>query len=197
MGPDKSIIFNKLKLNRVLQRGADWQQKIWDDYVKIDGLVRLWDDDMVKRNVTYADIQQLTLDWLTHFIQPGVGRPSHSGYVPGHYNRDDITPYMHMLMCHFPEFIQRHGSLEKFSSAVTERCNGVDGRAFFGCTSRRVAGGEALKELLTRRLRLLVNPQAALLSSKEVTCSCPNCGKGYCKKGWLDKHVEQTGHVSS
>lgn len=187
MGPDKLKLFSRLKLSELMEKNAEWQQKIWRDFMEINSNVKMWANELATNNITPAIIRSKVTAWLKYFSSPGIGRPLSRNFIPGHFPKDEITPYMHLLQHHVPELIERHGCIAKFSSAVTERCNFEDGNAFFATTSRRISNGESLKELLMRRLRILFNPEATSLY--RYTCSCEKCGKQYVRPGNLKKHI--------
>lgn len=135
---------------------AAWQQQLWNQYNEISDLLAMWRPELQQRCITPQLVQQKVMAFLTLFAQPGTGAPGTSTYVKGHFSRDDITPYMHALLNHVPQLMDRHGDIVHFGTAVTERTNGDDQHAYFTNTSRRP--DSTMRELALRRYRILMNP---------------------------------------
>ena len=64
-------------------------QELWVDFMNIIGDLKLDYND--KKGVDA--LQMKIKDWLTKFTDRGI------------YQAKDVTPYMHALFCHVPEFL--------------------------------------------------------------------------------------------
>jgi hypothetical protein len=65
--------------------------------------------------------------WVKTFCQPTRGEMNSAATIPGLYRKEDVTPYMHMLVMHVP-FFMRHlkekgFSLRLFSTSSIEKKN--------------------------------------------------------------------------
>ncbi|GBC44604.2 hypothetical protein GLOIN_2v1778530 [Rhizophagus irregularis DAOM 181602=DAOM 197198] len=83
--------------------------------------------------------------WLDLFLTPYQGEPNTISFKKGLYRPKDITPYMHVLINHIPEFIKLHGhfGLAAFSCAGVEKKNHDQVSAFFRKTMKD--GGKGIE----------------------------------------------------
>ena len=66
-------------------------------------------------NISSSDFFAKATNWVTHYLALG-------GIAPG-FEKRSITPYMHCMVYHIPQFIARHGSIKKFSGQLVEKTN--------------------------------------------------------------------------
>ena len=86
------------------------------------------------------------------------------------YHGDKVTPYMHSMMFHVPEFFQLHGSLLPFTQQGLEKYDCMT-KIYFRSTSHR--GKEALKQnkIASNILEMLMQDQPNDLSSDVQTAA--------------------------
>ena len=66
------------------------------------------------------------------------------------YQTSDVTPYMHAMAMHVPEFLNLYGGISKFSQGL-EKLNDVTTKDFLRGTNHR---NGALQQILERRNRV-------------------------------------------
>jgi len=81
--------------------------------------------------------------WLKIFLTPSTGIPNSDNFVQGLYRPNDVTPYMHVLVFHIHEFIEKHKKwgLKSFSCAPVENKNHQQVTQFFRKTLRDGGNG--------------------------------------------------------
>ena len=132
VGPEKLKLFSKLNLPQMYPDLPNAQkiQKIWKDFLSIYNLLR-------SVNTGSQEIKQEAKEWITLFLEV--------------YQTKHVTPYMHTLIYHIPEFISLHGSLAPFSQQGLERLNDTITKDYFRSTNHR---DDALQSLLKKLNRL-------------------------------------------
>src|SRR4051794_14972467 len=72
------------------------------------------------------------------FVAPSTGVVDTPGWHAGMYTTKNVTPYMHLLVYHVPEFIRAHRTigLNAFSCSALEKKNHLQVRQFFSKTSK-------------------------------------------------------------
>ncbi len=88
------------------------------------------------------------------------------------YQTKHVTPYMHALMHHVPEFIRLHGSLVKFNQQGLEKLNQNQTKDFYRATNFRRQ--EAVFMLLQKWNRLKEVEDEGYKRQKQVQF-CSNC----------------------
>ena len=63
------------------------------------------------------------------------------------YQTKHVTPYMHLLVSHIPQFLEMHGTLAPFSQQGLEKLNDNLTKDYFRSTNHRDC--DALKQMLT------------------------------------------------
>jgi hypothetical protein len=69
------------------------------------------------------------------------------------YSRKDVTTYMHILVYHYGEFLEKYGGIEKFANYALESKHSIMKRILAGCTSGFSRGPA---ELVRQELRMLI-----------------------------------------
>ena len=61
--------------------------------------------------------------WFNLFLTPHQGKPNTLSFKKGLYRPKDVTPYIHVLINHIPEFIELHQrfGFAAFSCATVEK----------------------------------------------------------------------------
>ncbi|CAG8584520.1 1696_t:CDS:2, partial [Scutellospora calospora] len=103
-----------------------------------------------KLDLTDEDIinfKTLARQWVKNFCQPTIETKEGKILQEGLYQRDDITPYMHVLACHIPKFMKflktKNLNLRWFSCSGIEKKNHNHVQLFYGGTT--MGGGNSLK----------------------------------------------------
>ena len=132
IGPEKIKLFSKLVIPELFPDfpQGDKVQKIWQDFMAIYNLLR-------SAHTEKEQIKESATKWLKLFLDV--------------YQTKHVTPYMHTLVFHIPEFIKLYGSLAPFSQQGLERLNDSLTKDYFRSTSHRE---DALKILLLKLNRL-------------------------------------------
>ncbi|CAG8855323.1 43433_t:CDS:2, partial [Gigaspora margarita] len=78
---------------------------------------RLWNgfnelyEDMHKQRINGVEFKKKALEWINLFLTPSSGNPNHpQTFIKGLYRPYDITPYIHTLVYHIPEFLNLHSN---------------------------------------------------------------------------------------
>ena len=69
-------------------------QRIWKDFYEIDKKIS-------KNIIDYQTLKTKTENWMKDFLSI--------------YTKDNVTPYMHIFVNHFHEFLRLYGDLSAFS----------------------------------------------------------------------------------
>jgi len=62
-------------------------------------------------------------DWLRNFLDV--------------YQATNVTPYVHLLSCHIPEFIKKYGTIAPFSQQGLEQLNDIITKDYYRSTNHR------------------------------------------------------------
>ena len=154
VGPEKIKLFSKFVITDLFPDfpQGDKVQKIWKDFMVIYDLLRC-------TNTKKEQIKELAIKWLKLFLEV--------------YQTRHVTPYMHTLVFHIPEFIELYGSLAPFSQQGLERLNDCLTKDYFRSTNHRQ---DALKTLLLK-LNRLEELQSEERHKREHHCRlCNNLG---------------------
>ncbi len=92
------------------ERGAA-VEKLWKDFMALL--------DRVDDHKPGADLDQLQADlivWMTSFLRL--------------YGNADITPYLHIFVCHAVDMVRRHGALRRFKCQTAEKLNNCHQKAW-------------------------------------------------------------------
>ncbi|CAG8855381.1 41050_t:CDS:1, partial [Gigaspora margarita] len=99
-------------------------EKLWRDFFSLYKLMRSKDE------LADATINKFEIDarnWVSTFCQPTLKKATGEIIQEGIYQRQDVTPYMHVLACHIPAFMRLLKSeglkLRYFSSSSLEKKN--------------------------------------------------------------------------
>jgi len=68
------------------------------------------------------------------------------------YQMKHVTPYMHLLVSHIPQFLEMHGTLAPFSQQGLEKLNNDLTKDYFRSTNHR--DSDALKQMLLKPNRI-------------------------------------------
>ena len=106
-GPEKLKLFHKIDIETLFPGipNATLVQKIWKDFLNIYNTLCLNPINVSQ----IKEVRTTVRNWLTLFLSV--------------YQSRHITPYMHTLIFHVPEFLNLYGSLLPFSQQGLEKLN--------------------------------------------------------------------------
>lgn len=135
-GPEKLKLFNKIDIAAVFPGvpNATLIHKIWKDFLTIYNTLCL---NPINRN-QIKDFQVSVQKWLSLFLSV--------------YQSRHVTPYMHTLIFHVPEFLNLYGSLLPFSQQGPEKLNDNLTKDYYRNTNHQEQ--DALRQLLLKLNRL-------------------------------------------
>lgn len=166
VGPEKLKLFSKINLPELYPDlpNVEKIQKIWKDFLSIYNLLR-------SLNTDSQEVKEEATKWITLFLEV--------------YQTKHVTPYMHTLVYHIPEFISLYGSLAPFSQQGLEKLNDNITKDYFRSTNHRK---DSLESLMMKLNRL-----QELSDTKEQTHYQIHCCK-LCKQ---PGHNSRTCHLNS
>lgn len=140
MGDDKKTVLQFFNLKLLFKPSrAELIRKLWDGFYKLYCALR-------NKNTDPAQLKQQSLEWLSLFLTPSRGNPSHpKTYIRGLYMPSQITPYIHAFVYHGWELLEKHKrwGLKAFSCSAVEKKNHNQVSTFFRKTLKN--GGDLLK----------------------------------------------------
>ncbi|GES80397.1 hypothetical protein GLOIN_2v1477112 [Rhizophagus clarus] len=137
MGQDKLKVLEFFDLNKVLPpTRANVIRNLWNGFFNLYTAIRdpTTDPKIFKKNAKML---------LKIFLTPSTGTPNSDNFVQGLYRPSDVTPYIHVLVFHIHEFMERHKKwgLKSFSCAPVENKNHQHVTQFFRKTLRDGGNG--------------------------------------------------------
>jgi hypothetical protein len=155
-GPDKLKLMKSFRLDTIFPNNKERAKKIqslWDNFMDLYDTMSQYhpSDDSIN------SFQSRAKAWVSEFLTPSSGKRNSSQYVRGLYCKEDVTPYMHAMVFHVPEFLQLYRGIRLFSCESLEKKNHVQVLSWFRC-SRKGGGrgrGSSLLELLEKENRML------------------------------------------
>jgi hypothetical protein len=132
MGDDKIKVLRFFNLGKFFtQSHALKIRKLWDDFYSLYLALR-------NPQTNSQKFKHDAKSWLILFLSPSKGKENTAGHVKGLYTPDEITPYIHILVHHIPEFLENHQrwGLNSFSCAPVEKKNHLQVLTFFRKTQR-------------------------------------------------------------
>ena len=153
-GSEKIRLFNSLDvptLFPVLPKKLEIQC-IWTRFMELMS--------MLKNNDCNADdLESEAKQWVRDFCSV--------------YQTKHVTPYLHALAMHVPEFVRTYGNLSKFTQQGLEKLNYVTTTHYLCATNHRK---EALQQIMQKRNRLEELETSGYVRKKRA-CTCSCCGQ--------------------
>jgi len=89
-----------------------------------------------------------------------------------------VTPYIHLLTSHIPEFLEKYGTIAPFSQQGLEKLNDIITKDYFRGTNHR----NCLKQILCKLNHLEeLNDEGYIHSKEKYTCKiCKKQGHNSC-----------------
>ena len=132
-GPEKHRLFKNMNITNLfhLSNGEEIQA-LWTDFYKLMKRLSKVESDP-------DDFERDAKDWVDKFSTI--------------YQKKDVTPYMHALICHVPEFLRQYdGNLTIFNQQGLEKLNDVTTQYFQRGTNHHDIS--ALQQILRKHIRL-------------------------------------------
>ena len=157
-GPEKLVLFSKTNMTILLPGHCkvDSVQKLWADFLEVYKMIRstMESEDEIVRLQTRID------GWFLLFLSL--------------YQTKHVTPYMHALVQHVPQFLRQYGNLAIFNQQGLEKLNQIQTKDFFRSTNYR--GSEALVMLLQKNNKLHQLEDEGCRHEK-IVHKCGNCSE--------------------
>lgn len=158
-GPEKLKLFNKIDIPTSFPGipNATLVQKLWKNFLSIYKTLCL---KSINKN-QIKEFQTTVRNWLQMFLQV--------------YQTKHVTPYIHTLVFHVPEFLNLYGSLLPFSQQGLEKLNDNLTKDYFGSTNHQ--DEHALRQLMLKLNRLEeLNDRKADERKKQIH-HCKRCNQ--------------------
>lgn len=120
-GPEKLKLFQNIKIDVVLPtfHDSDKIQKLWKDFYDIAEFLSSSNQD----KIIVEDFSKRTKLWLDLFLSL--------------YQTKHVTPYMHALVWHVPEFLHLYGTICPFTQQGLEKLKDKTTKDYFRSTNQR------------------------------------------------------------
>ena len=155
-GPEKYVLLSRVDLPNLFPNlpNVVLIQKLGKEFATLNETIR--SESMSTSEIeTFASKAKL---WLELFIQS-----------------KDVTPYMHALVSHLPEFFTLYGSIIPFTQQGLERLNDQYTHYYFRGTNHH--DYTALKQLLLKKNRIEVLTDKGYVRQKKLQVhKCSSCG---------------------
>lgn len=160
-GPEKIQLLKVVNLPNLFPEinNATKIQEIWVEFREIYGVLRSTTPLSTSEVKTF---KSRIWKWLTLFLSV--------------YQTKHVTPYMHLLVSHIPEFLEKYGTISQFSQQGLEKLNDDITKDYFRSTNHR--DPDALKQLLLKlnRLEELEGQDCSRSKQVHVCRKCKNAG---------------------
>ena len=155
-GPEKLKVFQNINIPMLLPQCSQNKdiQVIWTKFMDIIGDLKLdfTSDDSI------LELQGAIKAWFELFLKV--------------YQAKDVTPYMHALHCHVPEFLSLYQNIAYYTQQGLEKYNDRASKDFFRSTNHK--GVDALKQLFLKKNRIQFLEAAGYERVKNAY-ECSNC----------------------
>lgn len=155
-GPRKHTVFQNIQLAELFPKLPRVQniQELWNDFQKLYTMLQ-------KDEVSTDECNSFTKDakqWVLSFTAI--------------YQSKNVTPYIHILSKHIPEFLHKYKNLNKFTQQGMEKLNDQTTLDFAKSTNHNYHNLDALKQLMQKRNRIeYLEDHGFQRLHKTVTCS--------------------------
>jgi hypothetical protein len=148
MGQDKLKVLQFFDIGKILPLSrANAIRMLWNGFYDLYTAIRdpTTDPKTFKRNAKM---------WLKLFLTPSTGTPNNENFVQGLYRPNDLTPYIHVLVFHIHELMEKHKKfgLKAFSCGPVEKKNHQQVSEFFRKTLRDGGNGVDRKSAIVQIL---------------------------------------------
>ena len=138
MGPEKQVVFGKIALPEQFPKLDNVQaiQDLWDNFQQLYSVLQM---DCVS-TLEAEKFQQDAKKWVEKFTSI--------------YQSKNVTPYIHIMVMHIPEFLMKYKNLVIFTQQGMEKLNDQTTIDFAKSTNHNYHNLDALKQLLNKRNRI-------------------------------------------
>ena len=135
-GPEELILFKNITICIILPAfaNADKIQQIWDGFLSINDQLKCQNVDNNAQEKLNKDIKS----WISLFLEL--------------YLAKNVTPYMHALLHHVPDFIQWYGGICMFNQQGLEKLNDITTKDCYKSSNHK--GTDALHQVLQKKNRI-------------------------------------------
>ena len=154
-GPEKLTVMQNIDFPSLLpgDQNIEKLQQLWSEFMEIIGDLKL----DYKTDESIVQLEEKIKGWFKIFLSL--------------YQAKDVTPYMHALYSHVPEFLKLYKNVAFFSQQGIEKYNDVASKNYFRSSNHREIS--ALKQLLKKyRVQFL---EAAGFERVKQSYQCSNC----------------------
>ena len=154
-GPEKQKLFRNINISQVLPNHQKCGQisQLWKQFLTIIDMLSSHNPQLSKEQ-----IQDASKSFLEQFLKL--------------YHTKHVTPYIHALVWHVPEFIQLYGNISPFTQQGLEKLNDKTTKNFFRSTNQR--GLDSLKQIVNKSNRMeYLEDLGCQRDTRSITCR--NC----------------------
>ena len=144
MGGDKEIVLKSFNFGIIFnEERASLINHLWRDFYQLY-------NNMKSQKTNPIQFANQAKQWLDLFLTPSKGEPNTITFKNGLYRPKDVTPYIHTLVHHLPEFMEQHQKfgLGAFSCAPVEKKNHDQVSSFFRKTMKDGGKGAERKSAI-------------------------------------------------
>ena len=136
-GPEKVRVFDNINFNHLFPNMPQVTdiQEIWKQFYSI---YKTLQSNKTLTAAKLIELQDNLEKWMTLFLSI--------------YQTTHVTPYIHVMVSHVPEFLKLYGCIAPFSQQGLEKLNDEITKSYFRCTNYHDV--DALKQLLLKLNRL-------------------------------------------
>ena len=180
MGPEKLLLLEKIDLPALVPHlpNVEAIQALWKSFQQLH-------ESLQSKGVSIADADHFGIEakkWVTDFTAI--------------YQTKNVTPYIHLMAMHVPEFFKKYGNLVQFTQQGMEKLNDQTSIDFARSTNHNYRSLEALKQLMEKKNRIeYLEDHGFERQAKQTVCSlCHESGhnKRTCK---LREQVTHSSHI--
>ena len=171
-GPEKRVFFSKISLPELFPELPNVQaiEDLWNDFVRLESILH-------SESVSPEEAKSFGTD-AKKWVQKFTSR----------YQSKNVTPYIHILSMHVPEFLLKYKNLVYFTQQGMEKLNDETTIDFTKSTNHNYHNLEALKQLMTKRNRIEhLQDSNCQRTPKQKICSI--CKKKGHNSRTCDKHA--------
>ncbi len=158
-GPEKLRVMSSIKIKNLLPNIPDDTtegiQDLWDKLFELNSIFSKRKEDLSTEDITSFGMKARS--WCQDFVR--------------YYHIANVTPYIHAMMNHVPEFLKIHGSILPFTQQGLEKYNDITTKMYFRSTNHK--GVQALQQIMQKqnRLEYLRDVGTASVKCFDITCS--------------------------
>ena len=162
-GPEKLKVMSNISIRNLLPELPDDKlesiQRLWDQFLHLNAIFSKRPEDMTDSDVEM--FEEEARSWGRHFINC--------------YHISNVTPYIHAMMNHVPEFLRLYGSIVPFTQQGLEKYNDITTKIYFRSTNHQ--GTKSMVQIMEKQNRLEYLQDCGTACKKCFEISCSQCHK--------------------